>query len=129
MRILEGKRFLRGFTLIELVVVVVVIGVLAGIAIPTYRKTVEKQRGDKAKLILQTIYTAEKLYKLDYNTYGSLNNLINNKYMDNPNAGGAKFVYSILGVGATTFQARATRSGKYLAISQGGIVPGHWTWP
>jgi prepilin-type N-terminal cleavage/methylation domain-containing protein len=34
----------KGFTLLELVVVVVVIGILAGIAIPTFLNSVEKSR-------------------------------------------------------------------------------------
>lgn len=126
---MDFRKYSAGFTLIELMIVVIIVGILGTIAIPGYQKTVEKGYGDKAKVVLQTIYTAEKLYRLDYNRYGSLSNLISNKYIENPNAGGAKFSYSTLGVGATTFQARATRKGKYLAINQNGPVPGLWTWP
>ncbi len=123
------RKYSAGFTMVELIIVVVILGILAGIAIPGYRKTVEKGFGDEAKVVLQAIYTAERSYRLHHNTYSSsLANLT--AYIENPNTTGAKFVYSISSVAATTFQARATRNSKYLAINQDGPVdPGHWTWP
>ena len=114
-------------------IVTIIIGILASIAIPGYRKTMEKGYGDKAKVVLQTIYTAEKLYRLDYNTYGTLNSLISNKYIENPNTADRKFEYSTYGTPTTTtFQARATRIGtnnQYLAINQDGPLSSYWKWP
>ena len=119
----------------ELVIVVVIIGILAGIAIPGYQKTIEKGYGDKAKVVLQACYTAEKLYRLDYNTYGTLANLISGNYIDDPNTGGPKFSYSIRPASPTTsFQARATRnSGSYangwIQIDQAGVFSTGGGWP
>ncbi len=109
-------------------IVTIIIGILASIAIPGYQKTVEKGYGDKAKVVLQTCYTAEKLYRLDYNTYGLLNSLISNKYIENPNTGGAKFSYVSLNVTTTTFTIRAWRKGKRLEINQAGPTS-YWTYP
>ena len=66
----------KGFTLIEILIVVVVLGVMAGLAIPVYRNNVEQSKDDEAKVNLYAIYTAEKIYKANYGTYwGAAGNL------------------------------------------------------
>ena len=53
----------RGFTLLELLMVVIIIAILASIALPQYFKTVERSRGSEALQILATIRGAEQRYK------------------------------------------------------------------
>ncbi len=48
----------KGFTLLELIVVVVIIGVLATLGFTQYSRAVEKGRSSEARMILGTIRTA-----------------------------------------------------------------------
>ena len=52
----------RGFTLIELMIVVAIIGILAAIAIPNFIKFQAKSKQSEAKTNLKAIFTAEKAY-------------------------------------------------------------------
>ena len=59
----------RGFTLIEIVLVVVLVGVLAAFAISNYVAIKEKTLNRQAKAILLLIRAAEKNYRMEYNNY------------------------------------------------------------
>ncbi len=80
----------KGFTLVELLIVVLIIGILATISIPYYRKTVETSKATDALAILNTIANANKMYALDNNNYatGRLDNnhiLVQRKYITEHN--------------------------------------------
>jgi type IV pilus assembly protein PilA len=60
-----------GFTLIELMIVVAIIGILAAIAIPNFLKFQCKSKQSEAKTNLSGIFTAEKSFFGEYNTYGT----------------------------------------------------------
>jgi general secretion pathway protein G len=59
----------RGFTLIEIMVVIVILGILAGLVLPRFMGRTEEAKKVKAKLQIENLEGALKLYKLDTGTY------------------------------------------------------------
>ena len=60
---------MRGVTLLELMVVIAVLGTLAALAIPSYRRYLLRSQRSEAKIGLMQLQTAEEKYYLQYNAY------------------------------------------------------------
>lgn len=60
---------MRGFTLIELMVTIIIIGVLASIAIPMYRANVQRAIKSEADANMGTIRTALRVYYAEFGNY------------------------------------------------------------
>jgi general secretion pathway protein G len=66
---MRKKRDERGFTLIELMVVIVILGILAGLIVPRIMGRPDEARQAKARIQIESMETALKLYKLDNGSY------------------------------------------------------------
>ena len=100
----------KGFTLLELIVVIIIIGILATLGFTQYTKVIERGRTAEAKAILGTIRTAQESYKLENGSYtGTIGNLA----VEAPTSCATThyFSYGITAAAATTFTAQATRCG------------------
>jgi general secretion pathway protein G len=69
LRVPAARRKARGFTLIELMVVLVIMGVLAALIVPNIMGRTDEARQTAAKTDIATIMQALKLYKLDNGIY------------------------------------------------------------
>ena len=95
----------NGFTLIELMIVVAVIGVLAAIALPSYRNQVIRANRSAAQQFLSAVATREEQLLLDSRNYQSVavSDTTTDHFKDSPASGGINFVVPTETKGNYTF--------------------------
>ena len=95
------KRF-HGFSLMEVMIVVVIIGILAALAYPTLEKYLKIARQTEAKTNLSAIYTVQKIYFTLHQSYAEdINEL------DLSLAQGDPYTFTIQEASTSTFKAQA----------------------
>lgn len=102
---MQLKKYLRGVTLLELMIVVVIIGIMAAIAYPNYRNFVIRAKRNEARAILLEIAQNEERFYLQNNRYGDMTDLgYDDPHMTDSNA----YSVTITANDASTFSATAT---------------------
>ncbi len=103
----------KGFTLTELMIVVVVVGVLAAIAIPAYQTYVERARRADAKSAILAVQLAQEKWRANNPTYTSdMTNLGYTLASNNNSADGFYTVDVADGATATNYIVNAQPKGK-----------------
>lgn len=114
---MRNLRDQKGFSLIELMIVVVIIGILAAIAIPRFSNISDRARQSEADPMLRQIANMQEMYKTDVGEYTtSLPALVN--YGLSPTlAADGRTKYFTLSI------ASATPSAFCVGATPGGVEP------
>ena len=70
----------KGFTLVEMIIVVVIIGVLAAIAVPAFKKYMDSGRTAEAMAMLGEIRNREEAYRAEFGSYANTNTSAETSY-------------------------------------------------
>jgi type IV pilus assembly protein PilE len=104
----SALRARRGFTLIEVMIVVAIVGLLAAVALPSYNSYILKSRRGDAWTLLQRVQLAQERYRVGNPQYASATTLLAGVC---PNSGacvGDHYQLAISGVSATGYTLTAT---------------------
>jgi prepilin-type N-terminal cleavage/methylation domain-containing protein len=118
---MRNLRDTKGFSLIELMIVVVIIGILAAIAIPRFSNIADRARQGEADPILRQIHNMQEMHFADFGIYadnlaggnqGDVNNLEQYGW-DPARATGENFTFAITAGTAAGFNATANPIGTW----------------
>jgi type IV pilus assembly protein PilE len=121
----------RGFTLIELVVVIAIVGILAAIAIPSFSESIHKSRRSEAVASLGDLQLKQERWRSNHTAYGTLDEVANTTAALY-NAAQSYYSFSVTGNTATGYTLTATpksgsaqegdRCGDYTLTLASGVV-------
>ena len=112
-KLLSGRKGRKGFTLVELAVVIVIIGVLASFGVPKFMQSVERSKASESFNFLSALRSAEERYQSKEGTYTTVWGSLDIQWKTS--AGVPSFQYFTIGsdfaADASTWSATLTRSG------------------
>ncbi len=116
---------LTGFTLLELILVLVIIMIGGALALPATRQGIENRQAKKALTTLRTISQAARLYELNEGSFPStLQDLETRSYLI-PREYAPYFTYGIINTSnPPSFQAVHVNSNRTITLSQDPAVKG-----
>jgi type IV pilus assembly protein PilE len=99
----------KAFTLTEILVVLIIIGILILLALPNLMPLITRAKSTEAKLQLQHVYTLEKNYFYEKSRYSKdLTEISFEQQKLTTNGGQANYRIEIIDAGNNNFRARAT---------------------
>lgn len=103
------NRRLKAFTLTEILVVLIIIGILVLLALPNLMPLITKAKSTEAKIQLQHVFTLEKSYFFEKSRYTTaLNEISFEQQKLTVDGGQANYRIEIVDASSNTFKARAT---------------------
>lgn len=124
----------RGFTLLEVIIVIIIVGVLASLALPRFFSTVEYARGVEAMQAIATIRQSMERCYMMRRTYSGCQ-LGSTLDVENPqNSPGAHFTYRVWAWSNTEYQIQARRNtldgGQWggIVMDVDGATIRRWGW-
>ncbi|HZW34303.1 MAG TPA: type IV pilin protein [Isosphaeraceae bacterium] len=104
----------RGYSLVEMLVALVVFGVLISMGLPKFQQSLEQSRADVAGASLRAIWSAQRLYWLQNRTYApDLPTLLAANLIDPYlTTASTPYTYTVSGSSSSGFTATATRTGS-----------------
>ncbi len=102
---MRTMKYMRGVTLLELMIVVVIIGILTAIAYPSYRQFVERAKRTEARALLLKIAVDQERFYLQNNTFGTMAQL---QYDDPQITDSEAYSVTITANNASNFSVTAT---------------------
>ena len=112
-----GSRRLRGFSLIELMTVLVIIGVLSAIAYPAYQDYVRRANRSAAQSFMMTIAGRQEQYLLTNRSYASTTAALN---LTAPTETNGRYTFSIALPTPTSYTITATAEGNQVVPNKFG---------